>query len=54
MKILQGPAPGDMSPLQLLETKIFFHLIKEMYSQTCLMWPSKGTVKYGHIRQCFP
>jgi hypothetical protein len=21
------------------------------YSQTCLMWPSKGTVKYGHIRQ---
>jgi hypothetical protein len=22
-----------------------------IYSQTCLMWPSKGTVKYGHIRQ---
>ena len=22
-----------------------------MCSQTCLMWPSKGTVKYGHIRQ---
>ena len=21
------------------------------YGQTCLMWPSKGTVKYGHIRQ---
>ena len=21
------------------------------YSQTCLMWPSKGTVKFGHIRQ---
>jgi hypothetical protein len=21
------------------------------YSQTCLMWPSKGTLKYGHIRQ---
>ena len=21
------------------------------YSQTCLLWPSKGTVKYGHIRQ---
>jgi hypothetical protein len=21
------------------------------YSKTCLMWPSKGTVKYGHIRQ---
>jgi hypothetical protein len=21
------------------------------YSQTCLMWPFKGTVKYGHIRQ---
>ena len=19
------------------------------YSQTCLMWPSKGTVKFGHI-----
>ena len=22
-----------------------------IYSQTCLMWPSKGTVKYGHLRQ---
>jgi hypothetical protein len=22
-----------------------------MYSQTCLMWPSKGTAKNGHIRQ---
>jgi len=21
------------------------------YSQICLMWPFKGTVKYGHIRQ---
>ena len=21
------------------------------YNQTCLMWPFKGTVKYGHIRQ---
>ena len=21
------------------------------YSQSCLMWPSKRTVKYGHIRQ---
>jgi hypothetical protein len=21
------------------------------YSQTYVMWPSKGTVKYGHIRQ---
>jgi hypothetical protein len=24
---------------------------KTYYSQTCLMWPSQGTVKYGHIRQ---
>jgi hypothetical protein len=22
-----------------------------MYSQTCLMWPFKGRLKYGHIRQ---
>jgi len=22
-----------------------------MYNQTCLMWPSKGTLKKGHIRQ---
>jgi hypothetical protein len=22
-----------------------------IYSQTCLMWPSNGTVKYGHIKQ---
>jgi hypothetical protein len=24
-----------------------------IYSQTCLMWPSKGTVEYGHIRQVY-
>jgi hypothetical protein len=26
-------------------------LSNTIYSQACLMWPSKGTVKYGHIRQ---
>jgi hypothetical protein len=24
---------------------------ENIYSQTCLIWPSKGTMKYGHIRQ---
>ena len=28
--------------------------IASMHSQTCLMWPSKGTVKYDHIRQVVP
>jgi hypothetical protein len=23
----------------------------QRYSQTCLLWPSKGKLKYGHIRQ---
>jgi len=25
--------------------------LRSMSSQTCLMWPSKGTVKSGHIMQ---
>ena len=29
------------------------HLYSKLlnYSQTCLMWPSKGTLEYDHIRQ---
>jgi hypothetical protein len=27
------------------------YLVSNLYNQTCHMWPSKGTVKYGHIRQ---
>jgi hypothetical protein len=26
-------------------------VVSTVYGQTCLMWPSKGTIKYGHIRQ---
>jgi hypothetical protein len=31
--------------------KTFVFSVLVIYSQACLMWPSKGTVKYGHIRQ---
>jgi len=30
---------------------IFEWIIMIRYNQTCLMWPSKGTVKYGFIWQ---
>ena len=30
---------------------IRFLLVILTYNRTCLMWPSKGKVKYGHIRQ---
>ena len=36
----------------LKTTKKCLHVWQlKRYSQSCLMWPSKGTVKYGHIRQ---
>jgi hypothetical protein len=41
-----------MSWIDLFEFFIVWYFINfSEYSQTCLMWPSKGTVKYGHIRQ---
>ena len=30
---------------------VYFRSTVFNYSQICLMWPSKGTVKCGHIRQ---
>jgi len=36
--------------IKILECDFSVHVLVYK-SQTCLMWPSKGTVKYGHIRQ---
>ena len=37
---------------QLLFSTDQMHLwFLSKYSQTCIMWPIKGTVKYGHVRQ---
>jgi hypothetical protein len=39
--------------LLLYDTNLIWHgnRVWHQYSQTCLLWPSKGTMKYGHIRQ---
>jgi hypothetical protein len=35
----------------LVQNRKSFMSEVNLYSQTCVMWPSKGIVKYGHMRK---